>query len=142
MPNSVVTMTAGGERGCSREHEFRRAREPVWRRHHLRRYSLNKAVRFSNSTKSTAYKWGLYSSMLVALIGLFVTFIVNVLVHAKFDYMNQQMRSNQACAYFSLLFISMSYALTGLCCWFEPCAAGSGIAEVGLLEWNKPPQIC
>ena len=122
-----------GNEGAPESMNFEEPESSVWRRHHLRRYSLNKAVRFSNSTKSTAYKWGLVIliGMLVALIGLFVTFIVNVLVHAKFDYMNQQMRSNQAWAYFSLLFISMSYALgAGLCCWFEPCAAGSGIAEV------------
>jgi chloride channel 7 len=122
-----------GNEGAPESMNFEEPESAVWRRHHLRRYSLNKTLRLSTSQKSTAYKWGLVIliGMLVALIGLFVTFIVNTLVHAKFDYMNEQMRVNQAWAYFSLVFISLSYALgAGLCCWFEPCAAGSGIAEV------------
>ena len=122
-----------GNEGAPESMNFEEPESAVWRKHHLKRYSLNKTLRFSSSQKSTAYKWGLVIliGMIVALIGLFVTFVVNFLVHSKFGYMNDQMRTNPAWAYFSLVFISVSYALgAGICCWFEPCAAGSGIAEV------------
>lgn len=113
---------------------FEEPESAVWRRHHLRRYSVNKSRTLTTSQVTTIYKWGLVIliGVIVACIGLFVTFIVNELVNAKFDYVNTQMQSGDtAWAYFSLLFISISYALVaGVFCWAEPCAAGSGIPEV------------
>jgi chloride channel 7 len=113
---------------------FEEPESAAWRKHHLRRYSANKERVLTHATKSTMYKWALVVliGIFVACIGLFVTFLVNELVNSKFSYMKDQMAGgDHAWAYFSLLLISLAYALSaGLVCWAEPCAAGSGIPEV------------
>ena len=119
-------------------HVFEESESLAWKSHHLKRFTNDNRDKvccsITSSRRSTVYKWILVIvvGVVVALIGLSVTYLTQLLSSFKYSYMQQQLTQGYSFwGYAYLVLITVAYStVAGLLCWFEPNAAGSGIAQI------------
>ena len=114
--------------------DFEEAESVMWRKHHLRRFFQERSVWWTQSRRSTAYKWVLviYCAIVIACTGAFVVIFTLFLYDLKFGGAYNYIQDGERVkSYFSFLFISLGYCLIAtLICKYDVAAVGSGIPEV------------
>lgn len=102
--------------------------------HQLRRFFQDRGQWWTNSRRTTAWKWILVviTGILIGIIGYFVSFLTGIFTDFKFSSCNSLINHGQwGQAFVGFVFFCLFYSfLAGLMCWMEPAAVGSGIPEI------------
>ena len=105
-----------------------------WRKHQFRRFFQTRGSFFNATRITTFWTWSLVvmTGLLVAFTGAFVAIFTDALTEWKLESCYKLMEEgDHGAAFFAFQFLSMFLVLcSGLLCWFEPAAAGSGIPEI------------
>lgn len=141
-PSDDSVMTGGREslkylhkgKVVAESMDFEEMETVMWRKHQLRRFFQDRGQWWTNSRRTTAWKWSLViaTGILIGIMGYIVSYFTNLLFEAKFEVANGYInRDMWASSYFTYTTLSMVFSfVAGILCWIEPAAAGSGIPEI------------
>eukprot|EP01038_Epipyxis_sp_PR26KG_P010242 gene10242-13776_t len=114
--------------------DFEEMESVMWRKHQLRRFFQDRGHWWTNSRRSTAWKWILViiTGILIGIMGYIVAYLTGILTSIKFNIANGFIADGYWFeSFFSFMFFCILYAIiAGVLCWIEPAAAGSGIPEI------------
>eukprot|EP00981_Chlorochromonas_danica_P010662 scaffold3299_cov198-Ochromonas_danica.AAC.3 len=132
--NNNHSHNSNNTKNVSESMDFEEMESVMWRKHQLRRFFQDRGQWWTNSRRTTAWKWILVvaTGILIGIIGYLVSYLTSVFTNFKFDTCNAMINRNEwASAFFSFFFFCIFYSvLAGILCWIEPAAVGSGIPEI------------
>ena len=131
--------TAASGYGQIESHQFDPDESEVWKHHQLERHFEDQGQWWTFAKYREVRRWflTLYTSLWIAVIAFFITFMTKLITSLKFDTFNSLIEQEKAhripygCGFLFLIAYNIACALTAYAfVYIEPLAAGSGIPEM------------